>query len=186
MDYLDSAINSLNSAMKSIETTFQDLTVEWEKTIEVIKEKAREFIRVFDRLENKRAVINKTPALKNDFDSLINRGSFIKESIERILPNSSAMDAMGVIPLIPIAAVLAAIAAISAWLAPAYVMLQKIDLAEKALAKGLDPGRILEAGESGLIGDVKGAAQQITKAAFVIGGGFILWRYWPVIKKAFK
>ena len=186
MDYLDTAINTMHSAMESVQSTFQDLTAEWENTIADMKKKAREFLNVFETLKNKRAIAEKDPALKAEYDTLMDRGGFIKSTIEQILPNSAGMAGMGVIPLIPIAAILAAIAAISAWLAPAYVMLQKIELAEKALAAGQEIAPILEAGEGGFLNKLQGTTKELTKAGIVLGGGYLVWKFLPQIKKVFK
>ena len=191
MSYLDTALNALKNAQEKASGVIQDATSEWNRAMSEAKSKASEFLSVFTKLKSKSETAKKIPGLESDFNSLIEKGEIIKTTIEKVLGNGSlpVSNHMGfALPLIPIALVLSAIAAISAWLAPAYVMLRKLEVAEKLISKGENPDkvlRVIESGESNIIKDTGNTVSNITKLVGLTIGGFILYRSWPKIKGFF-
>lgn len=185
MSLLDSAIGTLQSAYNTASNTVQGWSQYWQDQYNELKAKAREFLNLYNDLEKRSSIAAKNPALNAEYNSLMSKGSYIKSTIEGIL-GSDSMAQLNAIPLIPIAAVLAAIAAITAWLAPAYTMQKKLELAEKMLAQGYDPTDIVNAGEGSPITDAANAVQEVTKLLPWAAASFILYKYWPVIQKGLK
>lgn len=184
--YLDSAISSLNDAIGSVGESIETWSSSWQKSMDDMRKQSKEFIRVFDELEEKKAIVERDPVAKKEFESLMSKGRLIYKTISSIVDDeklSENLKGMGILPLIPIAAVLAALTAITAWLSSAYVMLAKIKLAEKALAAGKDPLPILEAKEKGILENISATTHNFFKISVVVAGGFFLWKFWPEIKQ---
>lgn len=190
MSYINQAINFFETTVARTKTVAQEWSQSWQNAIDAMRLKAREFMRVFSELEKKKAIAAKNPSLYADYQDLMKKGQWIKNTIDSILDSETSLNGLGALPLIPIAIILAAISAITAWLAPAYEVQQRISIAEKMLNKGIDPSRYLERSESGAI---ETAFEKVGDTAKNIGailplaiGGILLWKFYPQIKKMLK
>lgn len=192
----NSAKNTLNTAINTLGSQAQEWSVEWQAAVDNLKAKAQEFARVFSGLQSDAS--NVPPELKAQYDALMSRGQWVKNQIQSItsgidfgfnmfsstplmhgLQKMGGMNALGILPLVPIAIIVGGVAVIVAWLADAYSMQQKINIAKASKANPNEIAKILGAGS--------GTSANFFQAAGVmllIGVGVMLLM--PTIQKALK
>lgn len=169
--------------------------MEWQAAVDNLKMKAQEFQRVFSELQADAA--NVPADLKSSYDSLMSRGNWVKAQIQSItngidfgfnmfsqtplmngVRQMGGLNSLGILPLIPIAIITGGLAVIVAWLADAYTMQQKINIAKQTKANASQVAQILGAGSSSF------GANFFTSAGtmLLIGVGVML--FWPTISKS--
>ncbi len=123
-------------------------TADWGATVDELRTKAARFIRVYDAVVNTHSDIKDNPDMIQEYNSIINKGDFIKGTIQRIssgIDNISGsggnvLNAIGlnydtitrgnnlgfILPLVPIAVILSASAGITYWVTDALKYLDKV------------------------------------------------------------
>lgn len=145
---------------------------EWLREVETLKEKAREFINVFSRLQTLEPVAFSDPAAAQKYRSLMDRGVAIRDRISYITglidhafewfnsngsspPETVAsLQGLGVLG-VGVAVIAGAVAAVVVWLTDAYVQVRELETAESLIAQNVSPAdayRIAREGEKGIIG----------------------------------
>ena len=119
---------------------------EWLNAVDNLKTKAREFNRVYNDVS---ISYPKDPALLSERNSLLDKGDWVKGTIEKTTSSidavygvikewgfSESLNGLGVIPLIPVAIILSAIGAISYWINDALKYLEKVGRIERLENEG--------------------------------------------------
>jgi hypothetical protein len=193
----DSAKSSLLNAMASVGNTAQSWSVEWQNAVDNLKEKAKEFTKVFSQLQSDSGRVPQN--LRAEYDAIMSRGSWVKATIQQVtsgidsawsavqsipmlngLRNVNNLRGMGIVPLIPIAVIAGAVAVIVAWLSDAYSLQQKINLAKSTGASPSQAANIIGAGS----GSTAGGFIQSVGTLLLIGAAVFL--FLPTIQKAVK
>lgn len=145
---------------------------EWDNAVNRLRQKALEFNRIYDLVVNSQSIAINDDILYEDYDSIRNKGDFIKGTIQRVTQlvdevyratneimgeentgalihnintQSNSMNGLGfVIPLIPIAVVTSAIAAITYWVNDALKYLTKIEQVKNLINKDVNPKEAYE------------------------------------------
>jgi hypothetical protein len=196
----NSAKSSLTTAINAVGTQAQEWSMEWQAAVDNLKAKAQEFQRVFSQLQTD--ATNVPVELKPAYDSLMSRGQWVKNQIQSITSGidfgfnmfasnpilhgirREGMGSLGVVQVIPVAIIVGGVAVLGAWLADAYVMQSKINLAKSSKAKpGEIPGII---GAGTWSGAAAGGANFFQSAGIMllIGVGVII--FMPTIKAALR
>lgn len=122
----------------------------WDNAIASLKNKARNFNTVFDRVIATEQTAKGNPELARDFDSLVYKGDIVRSTITNVtkaidqvtgvgrsILGNIPPENLGALPLVPIAVIFSASAAITYWVKDAMQYLDKVDRIEQLKNEGL-------------------------------------------------
>lgn len=196
-DIIDTAMLTLRNAMESTTAAIEGFGDQWDNKLAELKAKGKEFNTLFDELKNKENFVKQFPTLYENYLSLMKKGEWIRDTISTITrgvdygtnllfgTTKPPINKMGALQLVPIAVMVSALSAVSAWIASAYVELEKIQTAERlSKEKGVDPVKFLESAEGkSFAGETGKFFKGLTPILFFIGIG---WIFKDDIKRLFK
>jgi len=190
MSFLDRSISWLSDTIDTASSTVQSWSQEWQNAVDNFKTKSKDFLKLFETLQNRKSIAYQNEATKKEYDKLINKGGWIYSTIADIAKKldffqdtigTNRLNSMGVLPLVPIAIIAGAVAVITAWMADALVLNKKLDVIERLALQGTDPVKLSESlseGEAGLFNIDTSKYQSLLLLGVV---GTVLYLAWPIL-----
>lgn len=181
--------------LDTISEWFTSPVESFQKQVDELRAKVKEFIATYDRLYAKADIAATDEALNADYADLMWQANIVKQVVEGVTQGidwatgyfnqifgGNSLEGLGLAPVAGAAAIVAAIAAITSWLSYAYTVERKIQAREKELAiietmqaQGASADEIATALGS------QSATKNIKQLAIVVLIGAALYSAWPTI-----
>lgn len=179
--------------------TEQEKKVAWYNLVGQFKQRAREFMAVWNTLQSKASDVSRFPALQKEYADLNRRAGFIKTSITKItntvdsimgwfrsvfgLSGVESLEGLGILPLLPIAIIAGALTLIGKWISDVYIFNKKLEEQKRLepLVGVTQASRIVQ--RTGPQGMFASFGRNIMPV-LLIGGALLL--FGPMLFKQFK
>lgn len=162
MDFLNTLFNTASGIFSD---TTRTIGGAWDSAVADLKRRAQEFAGVYKWLAQRESIAARDPAVKREYDAVMNRGTTVKKTVEKTTGGIDWLTGtikqklgihenvtMGALPLIPVAVIAAAVAMMTAWLADAYKLQSKIQYMETHGISGANAAAILGGDNTQLLG----------------------------------
>lgn len=208
MSMLDSALDWLDETWTDVQIGIGDAIGpvidagidEWNKQVENLKVKARQFAEIYNKLLSDEDFVKKYPQLADEYESLMTKGQYLKATVQKItnaidwgsnlfdntsnLNGINGLKGLGVVQVIPIVVIAGAVTALGYFINDAYTLSKKIDTMKEMEARGHDPvaiGKVLNNNWSDIF-----SMQGLFSVTGLIMLGVATYTFWPNIQKVLK